>query len=178
LGLTQLEHWAHHGVYFRNGHPALAEVELVKYYNAADLYLSTSLGEGWGLGITEALASGCPVAIPNHTACREIGDTVNARYDEAGLQQPALVLPVETDYLAQEQDNSRLRRRVDVVGAASLIAEAWKARHLFKQRHPLPGAVEQWLSWDRIAQAMLRSLRKAQPRPLPVQTSVSLEAVR
>ncbi len=68
LGLTALHEWAHHGSYFKRGNPLLTEGDLVKYYNAADLYLSTSLGEGWGLGITEALACGCPAAVPYHTS--------------------------------------------------------------------------------------------------------------
>jgi glycosyltransferase involved in cell wall biosynthesis len=40
-------------------------------YNSIDLYLSTSLGEGWGLTATEAAACGKPIAIPKHTAFKE-----------------------------------------------------------------------------------------------------------
>jgi glycosyltransferase involved in cell wall biosynthesis len=38
----------------------------------ADLLITTTTGEGWGLSITEAMASKLPVVAPNHTACREI----------------------------------------------------------------------------------------------------------
>ena len=41
---------------------ALAEINC-----AADMYLTTHLGEGWGLTITEAMAAGTPVVAPNNT---------------------------------------------------------------------------------------------------------------
>lgn len=46
---------------------ALSEV-----YRAADLVLSTSLGEGWGLSTTEAFASGAPFVGPRHTSFIEL----------------------------------------------------------------------------------------------------------
>lgn len=49
-------------------------VTLNKIYNACDVYLTTSLGEGWGLGVTEAMAAGIPVIAPLHTSFTEIGD--------------------------------------------------------------------------------------------------------
>jgi glycosyltransferase involved in cell wall biosynthesis len=45
---------------------------LNKVYNAADCLMSTSLGEGWGLTTTEAMASCTPVVVPNNTAFTEI----------------------------------------------------------------------------------------------------------
>lgn len=45
---------------------------LNKVYNAADCLVSTSLGEGWGLSTTEAMAAGCPVIVPRNTAFIEI----------------------------------------------------------------------------------------------------------
>lgn len=40
-------------------------------YNAADVYLSTSHGEGFGLGAYEAQMCGCPVIVPDNTAQTE-----------------------------------------------------------------------------------------------------------
>ena len=68
LGLTYGKEWCHMG-------PVDDEV-LAGLYNAADLYLTTSLGEGWGLGVTEAMACHTPVAMPRHTSLAEIGDCV------------------------------------------------------------------------------------------------------
>ena len=54
---------------FVNGRPILSDEGLNRIYNAADLYLTTSLGEGWGLGVTEAMAAGTPVAGRAHEPC-------------------------------------------------------------------------------------------------------------
>ena len=43
----------------------LPESYLTACYNAADVYLCTSTGEGFGLPIVEAQACGCPVIAPN-----------------------------------------------------------------------------------------------------------------
>src|SRR3990167_2482690 len=44
---------------------------LNKVYNSADMFLTTHLGEGWGLSITEAMACGVPVVSPNNTCMPE-----------------------------------------------------------------------------------------------------------
>ena len=41
-------------------------------YNCADLIVSTSVGEGWGLATTEAFAAGTPVVVPDNTVFPEI----------------------------------------------------------------------------------------------------------
>ena len=41
-------------------------------YNCADAFISTTQGEGWGLPITEAMATKVPVLVPNITAIPEI----------------------------------------------------------------------------------------------------------
>jgi glycosyltransferase involved in cell wall biosynthesis len=51
--------------------------KLNNIYNSFDLFLSTATGEGWGLTITEAMATKTPVIAPNHTSIAEIGDKGN-----------------------------------------------------------------------------------------------------
>jgi glycosyltransferase involved in cell wall biosynthesis len=41
-------------------------------YNMADAFLTTTLGEGWGLTITEAMCAGTPVVGPNNSSIPEI----------------------------------------------------------------------------------------------------------
>lgn len=41
-------------------------------YNASDVVISTTLGEGWGLSITEAMACKVPIIFPNNTSLTEI----------------------------------------------------------------------------------------------------------
>ncbi len=54
--------------------------ELVKIYNMAALYLSTSKNEGFGMPQLEAMACGCPVISPHNSAMIEVvegvGETV------------------------------------------------------------------------------------------------------
>jgi glycosyltransferase involved in cell wall biosynthesis len=51
-------------------HPLKVSV-LNQIYNCADLFLTTHLGEGWGLTISEAMAAGTPVVSPNNTCMPE-----------------------------------------------------------------------------------------------------------
>ncbi|MBI4661490.1 MAG: hypothetical protein HY735_21930 [Verrucomicrobia bacterium] len=79
LGLTRGREWDHTGELFASGDGALAETDVNLLYNIEDFHLTTTLGEGWGLGITEALAAGLTVLAPDHTACREIAREVSRR---------------------------------------------------------------------------------------------------
>lgn len=51
---------------------ATSEEELVKYYNAADVFAFPSFYEGFGLPVLEALACGTPVVASNRTSIPEI----------------------------------------------------------------------------------------------------------
>lgn len=50
-------------------------------YNMADAFITTTLGEGWGLTITEAMAAGLPVVAPKNSSIPEIvGDDGDRGY--------------------------------------------------------------------------------------------------
>jgi glycosyltransferase involved in cell wall biosynthesis len=55
-------------------HPVqgISDEALNDLYNAADVYFTTTLGEGWGLPVTEAMAAGLPVVAPRHSSLQEI----------------------------------------------------------------------------------------------------------
>ena len=177
LGLEVGKDWGHHGQYFSGSISSMVEKDLVRLYNAADLYLTTSLGEGWGLGITEALACGCPVALPNHTSCAEIHE---------GLEQHntyrTQLLEVEKGYVGLDYDNSRLRRRVDLGSAVDAIYHL--ARRAapgidYRERPELNEGVRQWLSWDRIAKEFLNLMKgfKKSPEPQSVKGEQGVKGV-
>jgi len=46
--------------------------EMAKLYNAADCYVSSTMGESFGLPALEAMASGTPCILPNHTTGPEL----------------------------------------------------------------------------------------------------------
>jgi glycosyltransferase involved in cell wall biosynthesis len=48
--------------------------ELNKIYNSFDCFITTTTSEGWGLTITEAMATKCLVICPKHTSLTEITD--------------------------------------------------------------------------------------------------------
>jgi glycosyltransferase involved in cell wall biosynthesis len=45
---------------------------LNRLYNCADMYISTHLGEGWGLSVGEALACGVPTLVPDNTCMPQL----------------------------------------------------------------------------------------------------------
>jgi D-inositol-3-phosphate glycosyltransferase len=50
-------------------------------YNMADMYLTTHLGEGWGLTVTEAMAAGVPVVAPDNTCMpQQLGENSERGY--------------------------------------------------------------------------------------------------
>ena len=78
---TDLEEWEDYQLIHKNWETNMATVaEVNEIYNASDLYLTTTLGEGWGLGVTEAMATRLPVIIPNTTSLTEIGGNGSRAY--------------------------------------------------------------------------------------------------
>jgi glycosyltransferase involved in cell wall biosynthesis len=58
-----------------------ASVEMLnKIYNASDIYITTTLGEGWGLTLTEAMATRTPIICPNTTSFIEMTDNGKRAY--------------------------------------------------------------------------------------------------
>ncbi len=53
-------------------HPAIGDEDLNLLYNACDVGINTSEGEGWGLVSFEHAATGAPQIVPRHSACAEL----------------------------------------------------------------------------------------------------------
>ena len=158
LGLRYGKDWGHNDAVIPPKGVPLEQSELAKFYGAADLYLSTSLGEGWGLPAMEALATGTPIALPCHTACGEI----MSRLYHFGMGDQCVSLPVEKGGMVLPGDNSRVRHRVDLDGAVDAI-EAYYRSGLWKRRPVMNPEVRQWLNWDRIAGEFWRVLGLKEP---------------
>lgn len=150
LGLEYGVDWAHSGSLWQSNHPPQPLNWMNQLYNAADMTVSTTLGEGWGLSLTEAWAAGCPVAAPGHTSCTEI---MASRLAEAPLEG-GLLLPLDERPVVLVNDNNRVRYPVDVRASAQAI-HRWFERGL-TGRPGLSKGARQWLSWDRIAAEWLR----------------------
>lgn len=93
-----------------------------KIYNVADVCLTTTLGEGWGLISTESMAVKTPIVGPNVTSFREIFNTENG-FD----QETARGIPIESGASSSEwiclgqTDNERIRPLTNVDDAVSKL---------------------------------------------------------
>jgi len=72
-------------------------------YNACDVGINTSMGEGWGLVSCEHAATGAPQIVPNHSACAEIFTEdealfidIKGEYLQDGINTLALLPSVES----------------------------------------------------------------------------------
>lgn len=169
MGLVEFEDYrvggSPEGASFVGNWAQLTEAELNELYNAADIYLTTTLGEGWGLGITEALAAGCPAAAPDHTSCTEIAAELSC----GGWPRRLRLLPVSSTPVVNPHDNSRVRWPVDVAASVDLLRgwiREWMSEDATRGRESMPPAVARWLSWDRIADEWMK-LYEQIPIPTP-----------
>lgn len=84
-------------------------------YNSVDLYVTTTLGEGWGLAFTEAAAVLLPIICPNHTSFMEMSAN-GAR---------AFVIDHLHQYVNSIDNTIRLKTDVDdVANSILLVSEA------------------------------------------------------
>jgi len=59
---------------FFNENKGITSIKLNEIYNFLDLFVSTSTSEGWGLTVTEAMATKTLTIVPLHTSLKEITD--------------------------------------------------------------------------------------------------------
>jgi glycosyltransferase involved in cell wall biosynthesis len=78
----------------------MSDEDLNLLYNACDVGINTSMGEGWGLVSFEHAATGAAQIVPRHTACAELWDgaaevvePVNAYVPDFGLLEMQEVAP-------------------------------------------------------------------------------------
>lgn len=122
-------------------------------YNASDAYLTTTHGEGWGLSITEAMATKLPVIAPNNTSVPEILG------DDRGWRIPSGDKP--TEWIIKENDNERLRPLMNVEAAANAVKYIMNNPEEAKQRSE---NAYQWIqenTWEVICQQWLTVFKKA-----------------
>jgi glycosyltransferase involved in cell wall biosynthesis len=173
LGLTRGREWActddeslvDGEPLWRSNNPQLTEAQLCDLYHAADAVVSTTLGEGWGLSITEAAAAGCPVFVPGHTSCKEIAEKVLDLREEFSDSTPILTLPCGAQSVALPADVGRVRPCVNISEAAGRIANAFSAVSLGTFRSGLSTAAMEFLSWPRIAAEFAAIFRERRPVP-------------
>ncbi len=95
-------------------------------YNCSDCVVSTTLGEGWGLSWSEAMATKTPIIMPNNTA---LGECIN---DERGWLVKSGTNPSLSTVLPH--DNEIIRPLVDVEDMAKTMLEIYRNPQEAKRR--------------------------------------------
>lgn len=134
-----------------NANQGMPLEDLNRIYNAADLVMSTTLGEGWGLSATEAMATKTPLLIPDNTSFTEIGANNRAALIPSG-SDPSL-------WIVKEMDNDRIRPLTDVEAAADRIEKIMDGKEL-----PNVAAAYQWvreLDWSNICKQWVEVVDEA-----------------
>lgn len=83
------------------------EIDMPYLYNACDLFLHTSLYEGFGLPVLEAMACGCPVISSNSASLPEIVKGAGILLDAHNVDSQDRF--VDNIYKVLEQDELRIR---------------------------------------------------------------------
>jgi len=129
------------------GENGLSPSDIAKVYASSDLITSTSLGEGWNLSVTEAMACGVPLVIPKHTSHTEL---IGANQERGYLVECGTT---NSEYVVLRQDNEVVRPLTNI----DSLVNTWK--HVYDNQDEAKkkaGVARDWvqnLSWDKVAKA-------------------------
>ena len=117
---------------------------LRKFYCASDVVVSTTLGEGWGMSTTEAMACRVPVAMPRNTSTEEI---VGANEERGYLAR------CDDCFMMAKNDNNQIRPLTSVEDLADKICRVHD--HPEEAAEKVDAAYD-WITehcdWDKIAE--------------------------
>ena len=111
-----------------------------KIYNASDVVVTTTLGEGWGLTTTEAMATKTPVIIPDNTSLSEIGAEGRAKLVRCGKE---LICNGESDC-------NRYRPLTDVDDLVAALVDCYDNGDKYAAMAEKAFSWVKTLSWDNI----------------------------
>ena len=120
--------------------------DLVALYNAADVFVTTSMGEGFGLTIAEAMACGLPVIAQDCSAISEL-------VEDAGLLiQPAGILTAPAGHDLRTADVPAFTRAIELLYENPDIRAEMGAKG--RRR------ITELFNWDRAAESFDRLIRE------------------
>jgi glycosyltransferase involved in cell wall biosynthesis len=116
---------------------------LRKIYAGSDVLTSTTLGEGWGLSTSEAMACKVPVVMPNNTSLTEI---IGANEERGYLADCS-----KEWFCQQVIDNDIIRPITDIDSLVEKWYSVYKNKEEAKKKAEAAYAWVQNYTWDKIA---------------------------
>ncbi len=133
----------------------LAESEMALIYSAADINLSSAIGEGFGLSLAESAACGTQSIAPRNSAIPEVLKTTGYLVKNAGLMNMAM-------------DNSHYRPVVSIPDMVATIEKAyaeWVAKGRNKVFSPeCIDLVKKYFSWEDKRDYLMKTLKDICPK--------------
>jgi glycosyltransferase involved in cell wall biosynthesis len=147
-------------------HPAPLEI-MNRLYNCGDIFLTTHLGEGWGLTVTEAMAAGVPVVAPRNTSMpQQLGEKSERGYmyeckdvawiDNSGFREKGLLPDIVNQMVKAWNDN-----RMNTINPKVIKARTWAEEH----------------DWKEIGKKWIELFSKAETMSETVNTSMMAEEI-
>jgi glycosyltransferase involved in cell wall biosynthesis len=142
-------------------------------YNAADVLVSTSTGEGWGLTMTEAMAAGRPLVMPRNTSFVEIiGENEERGYlADSGGDIDHLAIPyglsdnpralVHSKSMLEKLERVYALSKQHLPEAREELAEKTKSARQWALDHTWEHAREQWIELFKKVEATNGKLSQA-----------------
>lgn len=106
-------------------------------YNATDIFLSTSRGEGFGLPVAEAMSCGVPVIVPDYAGPAEYVGAGGVKIPLVATYQPEFLYTrygiVDASHMSEEMMrlavNPSLRGRTGIAARKGICAYPWTRFH-------------------------------------------------
>jgi glycosyltransferase involved in cell wall biosynthesis len=128
--------------------------DLLELYNSAHCFILPSFGEGWGLTLSEAMATGAPCVATSHTGTSDFFD------DSVGYV-------IEHQIRTQELANYKLTTTGFAPDAQSMLDRMFEVmrdyKKALKKGRAASHRILQDFTWDRSAQRMHEILRRYEP---------------
>jgi len=139
-----------------NEHDGIGVQYVNAIYNSSQVVMTTTLGEGWGLSMTEAMIAGTPVIAPNHTALTEILGDDRGTLVTAGKSA--------NDWIVLPRDNERQRPIVSVAEYVDKLVWIYNNYALAKERAEKARTfvLDNW-TWDKVGDQWRKVFQDALP---------------
>jgi glycosyltransferase involved in cell wall biosynthesis len=132
----ELEEDVHYKLLPKKYEQSMAGIDILNsIYNASDVYLTTTLGEGWGLTFSEAAACKVPVIAPYTTSFMEM----------SGYGKNAYML--ETIYPCCQFNDNVVREQTDIYEISDTLIQV--ARDKYSNEKDLSDKIERNYEWVR-----------------------------